>query len=312
MGRSRPGHTHKRPAHTASSSMRTKYQRVVMANQQKKGFLCEDRIFSSPVCQNEHPGPDSFGLISSTVVESPCFATEGNQTSQAFSNPRRGLPVPYAHNLPSTFVNKNHFSFRTSSVFRLPVAVRLDGPKHSPPAPDLYDVGYGRRDRWSSVDGASPFLSKAGHNSFFQIEDRPSPCHYEVSDHLIQNAYKAIVSPFKSKSQRIPPPIDSRLPGAGAYSPYQTPLPGKRAVLLEGFYLAIAAPAMVVDPPSPGLGRYIRDCNGLAERPMSTAVFASRTERISQRLLAYTRPGPGFYEPKQSFCRNDSTVWLPV
>lgn len=89
--------------------MRTKYQRVVMANQQKKGFLCEDRIFSSPVCQvgtnpasphslgqnqthfkptyvclfqNEHPGPDSFGLISSTVVESPCFATEGNQVIQ--------------------------------------------------------------------------------------------------------------------------------------------------------------------------------------------------------------------------------------
>lgn len=57
--------------------------------------------------------------------------------------------------------------------------------------------------------------------------------------------------------------------------------------------MAIAAPAMVVDSPSPGLGHYIRDCNGLAERPMSTAVFASRTERISQRLLAYTRPGPG-------------------
>ncbi|XP_037330914.2 O(6)-methylguanine-induced apoptosis 2 isoform X2 [Pungitius pungitius] len=220
MGRSRSGHKHKMLAHTVSPSMRTKSRSVVMANEEMKGFLSEDRRFSSQVCL----------------------------------------------------------------------------------------VGYGRRDSLFSVDGTSAFLSKAGHKSFFQIKDQPSPS----SDHLIQ---KAILSPFKSKSQRTPPP-DNRLPGPGAYSPYQTPVLVKRSVLPEGFYSAIAAPAMIVDPPSPGHGHYIRDFNGLAKHPTSTAVFASRTERISQHLPAYMRPDPGFYDtqigPKQSFCRNHSTGWLPV
>ncbi|KAM8840858.1 O(6)-methylguanine-induced apoptosis 2 isoform 1-T2 [Spinachia spinachia] len=287
MGRSRSGHQVKRKmlAHTVSSSMRTKYQSVVTANQERKGFLSEDKRFSSQVCL----------------------------TDQAFSNPWRGLPGANTYNLQSTFVNRNHFSIRVSSVFRLPVAAQLDDPKHTPPSLNQYNVGYGRSDSFSLVDGTSAFQLKAGHNSFFQIKNRPSPCHYEVSNHLIQ---KDILSPFKSKSQRTPPPIVNRLPGPGAYSPYQTPAPVKSSVLPEGFYLAIAAPAMLVDPPSPGLGYYIRDYNGLAKHPTSAAVFASRTERISQRLPAYMRPGPGFHDPqiwpKQSFCRNDSTVWLPV
>ncbi|XP_037330913.2 O(6)-methylguanine-induced apoptosis 2 isoform X1 [Pungitius pungitius] len=276
MGRSRSGHKHKMLAHTVSPSMRTKSRSVVMANEEMKGFLSEDRRFSSQVCL----------------------------TAKTFSNPWRGLPGPNTYNLQNTFVNKNHFSIRVSSVFRLPAAV----PKHTPPSLNQYDVGYGRRDSLFSVDGTSAFLSKAGHKSFFQIKDQPSPS----SDHLIQ---KAILSPFKSKSQRTPPP-DNRLPGPGAYSPYQTPVLVKRSVLPEGFYSAIAAPAMIVDPPSPGHGHYIRDFNGLAKHPTSTAVFASRTERISQHLPAYMRPDPGFYDtqigPKQSFCRNHSTGWLPV
>jgi len=55
-------------------------------------------------------------------------------------NPRRGLPGPDAYNLQSTLINKNNFSIGVSRVFRPPVAVQLDGPKHKTPAPNQYDV----------------------------------------------------------------------------------------------------------------------------------------------------------------------------
>lgn len=47
--------------------------------------------------------------------------------------------------------------------------------------------------------------------------------HYEVRNNVIQRDTQAIVSPFKSKTQRIPPPVDHHVPGPGAYSPHQTP-----------------------------------------------------------------------------------------
>ncbi|XP_031730603.1 O(6)-methylguanine-induced apoptosis 2 [Anarrhichthys ocellatus] len=310
---------------TVSPSIPTKYQCVVISNEEKKGFSSQTRRFPSQVCLSENPGPGSYGVMSSPEVESPSFSKKGttgfvaSKTARASSDPRRDLPGPNAYNLQSTFINKNNFSIGLSRVFRLPVAVQLDGPKHETPAPNQYDVSCDRRKSFSSVVGTSTFLSKTGRDTFYPNKNVPSPCHYEVSGHFIQNGSKAVSSPFKSKTPRFPPLIDHRVPGPGAYSPHQTPAPVKRAVLPRGFYLAMSTPAKIVpkDPPWPGPGHYdIRDSNGLSKHPMPTAAFASRSERIPQNSRAAMMPAPGFYDPqipqKQSFFYNDSRVWLPV
>ncbi|TKS88184.1 MAP7 domain-containing protein 1 [Collichthys lucidus] len=185
--------------------------------------------------------------------------TSQRQASRASSNPKRDIPGPDSYNLQSSFIDKHDFNTGVSRVFRLPVAVQLDGPKHKTPAPNQYDV-----------------------------------CHYDVNDNIIHQSL-AVLSPFKSKTQRIPPPVDNRFPGPGAYSPHHTPALVKRTILPRRYYLAISAPPLIVpkDPPLPGPGQYnIGSSNGPSKRPMPTAAFASKTERTSQNLKHAKNPGP--------------------
>ncbi|XP_070777866.1 O(6)-methylguanine-induced apoptosis 2 isoform X2 [Enoplosus armatus] len=313
------------PAYTVSSSIPTKYQRALITNQEKKGFSSQAKRFPSQVCLNENPGPGSYGCITGAEVKSPSFSKKGttgfvaSKAAMASRNPQRAIPGPNAYNLQSSFIHKYDFNIGVSRVFRLPVAVRLDGPKHKTPAPNQYDVSGGSRERFSSVVGTSAFLSKTGRDSFNPNKDVPSPCHYEVNNNVIQYGSKAVLSPFKSKTQRIPAPADNRVPGPGAYSPHQAPALVKRTILPRGYYLAISAPPLIVpkDPPLPGPGQYdIGEYNGLSKHLMPSAAFASRTERIPQNTRGDTGPGPGFYDPqilpKQSFFYNDSRVWIPV
>ncbi|XP_059206704.1 O(6)-methylguanine-induced apoptosis 2 isoform X2 [Centropristis striata] len=321
----RGGNKNQIPAYTVSSSIPTKYQRVVITNQEKKGFSSQARRFPLQVCLSENPGPGSYGFISSTEGNSPSFSKKGttgfvaSKASRASSYPKRDIPGPNAYNLPSSFLDKNNFNIGVSRVFRLPVAVQLDGPKHQTPAPNQYDISCVTRPSVSSVVGTSAFLSKTGRSFFYQKKHVPSPCHYEVSRPLSQHGSTAVLSPFKSKTQRIPAPMDNHVPGPGAYSPHQTPAPVKRTLLPRGCYLTISAPPLIVpkDPPLPGPGQYdIADYNGLSKHPMPSAAFASRTERIHRNSRADVNPGPGFYDPqivpKQSFFYNDSRVWLPA
>ncbi|KAL3043567.1 hypothetical protein OYC64_003430 [Pagothenia borchgrevinki] len=311
------------PAFIVSSQLPTTYQRVVKANQEVKGFSSQARRFPSNKCLNESPGAGSHGSISSAEVQSPSFSKKGTtgfvgyKTTRGPGNPQRCTPGPNAYTLPSSLVNKNKFNVGVSRVFRLPVAVQKEGPKHPTPAPNQYDVRYSSRGGFSSGVGTSTFLSKTKRDSIYLNNDLPSPCHYEVRCNIIQQSSKAVVSPFKSKTQRIPPPVDNHVPGPGAYSPHQPPAPVKKTILPRGFYLAISAPPLIVpkDPPFPGPGHYdIRDKNCLYPKP--TAAFASRTERTPRDSLGGMTPGPGFYDPqilpKQSFFFNDSRVWLPV
>ncbi|XP_039978543.1 O(6)-methylguanine-induced apoptosis 2 isoform X2 [Xiphias gladius] len=308
----------------ASPSIPTKYQRVVITNQEKKGFSSRAKRFPLQVCLNENPGPASYGCISSAEVKNPSFSTRGttgfvaSKAPRGYSNPQRAIPGPNVYNIQSSLINKYDFNTGVSRVFRLPVAVQLDGPKHKTPAPNQYDCSRGSRERISSVIGTSAFRSKTGRDSFYPNKYVPSPCHYEVNGHLIQHSSKAVLSPFKSKSLRIPAPVNNHVPGPGAYSPHQAPTPVKKTIL-PGYYLAISAPPLIVpkDPPLPGPGQYdIRNYDGASKHPMPTAAFASRTERLPKYSGANMKPGPGFYDPqilsKQSFFYNDSRVWIPV
>ncbi|AWP21442.1 putative O(6)-methylguanine-induced apoptosis 2 [Scophthalmus maximus] len=158
-----------------------------------------------------------------------------------------------------------------------------------------------------------------GLHNFLIVEYEFVVGHYEVNNHLIQHNSKAVLSPFKSKTKRIPALVDDHGPGPGAYSPHQAPRPVKKTILPRGCYLAISEPPLIVpkDPPLPGPGQYdIGNCNGTSKHPMPTAAFASRTERLPRNSQSDMRPGPGFYDPqvlsKQSFFYNDSRVWIPI
>lgn len=62
------------------------------------------------------------------------------QQAARATNKQRSTPAPNAYNLQRPFINKQDFNVGVSRVFRLPVAVQLDGLKHRSPAPNQYDV----------------------------------------------------------------------------------------------------------------------------------------------------------------------------
>uniref|UniRef100_A0A3Q3FVP2 Sperm-tail PG-rich repeat containing 1 n=1 Tax=Labrus bergylta TaxID=56723 RepID=A0A3Q3FVP2_9LABR len=323
-----------------SSLIPAKHQRVVIiTNPEKKGFSSQGfqnpsiiRYISKTITHNkdmmmmmcflfqgENPGPCSYDCVSSAVLTSPSFSIKGTTgfAARPSSFPVNGFPGPNAYNLQSSFVQKKDFNTGVSRVFRLPVAVKVEGPKHLTPAPNQYDVCM-----ISAVNvtvGTSAFLSKTRRTTFDPNKNAPSPCQYDVNTNVIQLCPKAVSSPFRSKTQRIPASAAQCGPGPGAYSPHQTPAPVKRTLLPRGHCLAIAAPPLIVpkDPPPPGPGHYdINECKGLSKFPKLTAAFASGTERKLQNLKVNTTPGPGFYDPqfcsKQSFIFSDSKVWIPV
>ncbi|XP_075867397.1 O(6)-methylguanine-induced apoptosis 2 isoform X2 [Nelusetta ayraudi] len=321
--------THKKqiPYYSVASSIPTKYQRLVITNHEPVGFSTQSKKFTSQLLLNETPGPGSYDCITSTELQSPSFSTKGttgfvpSKAPRASSYPQRGVPGPNVYNLQRSFTDKCDFSVGASRVFRLPVGVQLDSPKHITPAPNQYDVCYSNRSAWrfSSV-GTSAFLSKTGRNSFHGDSSLPSPCHYNVNNNNNNNVRcvsKAVVSPFRSKTERIPAPVDQHVPGPGAYSPHLAPAPVKRTILQ--YFPTMSAPPLSIpkNPPLPGPGQYdIGVDKSLHKYSMPSAAFASKTARIPQSSLVDTGPGPGFYNPqtlpKQSFICNDSGLWIPV
>nr|XP_043909070.1 O(6)-methylguanine-induced apoptosis 2 isoform X1 [Solea senegalensis] len=303
---------------------------MVITNPEKKGFSSQAKRFPSQISLDDSPGPGSYCSISSTEVISPSFSKKGttgfvaSKVAKGYSNPQRSIPGPNKYNLQSSFINKYDFNMGVSRVFRLPLAVQLGGLKHIMPAPNQYDVctlsvSCGSGERISSVFGSSAFISRTGRGPFCPNKYVPSPCHYDVSSHSIQRGSKAVLSPFKSKTKRIPALVDNHVPGPGAYSPHQAPAPVKKTILPRACCLTIAEPPVIVpkNPPFLGPGQYdIGSYDGVSKHPMPTAAFASKTERVFKYSQGDTRPGPGFYDPqilsKQSFIYNDSSVWIPV
>ncbi|XP_028255942.1 O(6)-methylguanine-induced apoptosis 2 [Parambassis ranga] len=307
------------PSYTVSCSIPTKYQRKMTSNEEKKGFSSQTKRFSKQVL-NENPGPGVYGSIFSSEVNSPSFSKKGTTgfvAPQLTRRPQRATPGPNAYSLQGPFTNQNDFNIGVSRVFRQPVGVQRDGPKHKTPAPNQYDVGRVNRETFSTAAGTSSFLSKQKRDSYFPVRNVPTPGHYEARNGLISHSSSAILSPFKSKTQRIPPLMDNHVPGPGAYSPHQAPVPPvKKISALKGYYLISAPPVIVPkDPPLPGPGQYDIGKHDQSKHPGPSAVFASRTKRILQNG-AGTTPGPGSYNlralPKHSFFHNDSRVWFPV
>ncbi|KAK7899224.1 hypothetical protein WMY93_020077 [Mugilogobius chulae] len=164
--------------------------------------------------------------------------------------------------------------------------------------------------------GSSSFVSKTKRDSYRINKDLPSPCHYYIEDD-IQHSSKAVLSPFRSKTQRLSGPKDNLVPGPGAYSPHQNLAPVKRSSLHPRSLILLSAPALTLPKPapSPGPGHYDVCRNLSSKHTLPTAAFASKSDRISYMKSSLV-PGPGFYDPhvstKQSFFYSDTRIWLPV
>ncbi|KAJ0055330.1 hypothetical protein NL108_015976 [Boleophthalmus pectinirostris] len=305
-------------------SIPSKYKTMtVINNSEKKGFCSQTKRFPSQHRPTENPGPGSYNYNFSNIdVNCPSFSTKGttgfvvpSMGPRVLSHPLRHVPGPNAYNLQSSLINKCDFNTGVSRVFRAPVAVQPNTPKNSNPAPNQYDVQNGVSQRFGPP-GSSAFISKTKRDPYRINKDLPSPCHYYIEDDF-QRVSKAVLSPFRSKTQRLSGPKDNLVPGPGAYSPHQSPAPTRRSHLhRRSVVLLSAAPLAVPKPaPTPGPGHYDVSMNLCSKLSVPSAAFASKTQR-STHIRGVDAPGPGFYDPhlstKQSFFYNDSRIWLPV
>ncbi|XP_067281201.1 O(6)-methylguanine-induced apoptosis 2 isoform X2 [Pseudorasbora parva] len=305
------------------SSIPTKYQTVIVSNEEKKGFFSQSKRFQNHL--NENPGPGSY--ISHAVAEecSPSFSKRGTGSfaSKAGRVPRsfpRLSPGPEAYNLRTSLLHKHDFNRGESRTFRLPLAVQRETQKSGNPAPNQYDVSYSFVDRNSTISGHCAFRSKTRRSAIVSDSFKgPSPCHYKVSDVLVQKTPQVPVSCFKSTTARIRPPVRNNIPGPGTYNPYQPPEPVKRTILPRRHYLGLSAQPLIPakDPPFPGPGHYdIVNNDPPAKYLVSSAAFLSGTSRWTQEDNGQDMPGPGFYEPtvlsKTSFLYNPAKMWIPA
>lgn len=186
------------------------------------------------------------------------------------------------YNLQRSLSDKCDFSVGASRVFRLPVGVQLDSPKHITPAPNQYDVCILKMllqpllptpnaDNQTCVFSVTGQLQQSqcmdvlfsGHLSFpfqnwtqllswrqqsaiamqvstltpfllFCLVILVLTCaegHYNINNNNTRCVSKAVVSPFRSKTERILAPVDQHVPGPGAYSPHLAPAPVKQTLL---------------------------------------------------------------------------------
>ncbi|KAJ3609001.1 hypothetical protein NHX12_023529 [Muraenolepis orangiensis] len=298
-----------------TSSIPTKYQTVVICNEEKKGFSSQSKRFSFLESPKENPGPATYCSFSSAETFSPSFSKKGT------TNPQRCTPGPDTYNLQSSPVHHHSFGRGPSRAFRAPVAVPPQEPKFNTPGPNQYDVRCSAvsTDQRFPPKGSSAFLSKTERCRLAESPNLPSPCHYQVHGTMIQGPPKVPLSPFRSKSSRFPAPVDHRVPGPGAYDPYLTPDPVRRLAPPRRHFLVIASPALPLPPgpTPPGPGQYdIVDYRGPAGHPLSSAAFVSGTQRSHWgSRTGQGGPGPGYYDPqkmsRQSFLYNPR-IWNPV
>ncbi|XP_028819472.1 O(6)-methylguanine-induced apoptosis 2 [Denticeps clupeoides] len=290
-----------------TSTFPTKYQTVVVKNEEKKGFSTQTKRFFH-ISVNENPGPGSYLSHTSAEIYSPSFSKKGTGgfPSKAPRVPRnrrrRSVPGPNTYNLQSSLLHKPGFGRRSSRVFCLPVAVKADKSTNTTPAPNQYNVSYREVQQNTVVPAHSVFLSKSRRSPGFSTPLKgPSPCHYEVNDAVTQKNPQVPFSSFKSSTSRFLFSGKNLGPGPAAYNLDQPAEPAKRTVLPRRRYLVLSAPPLKLPktPPFPGPGHYdIVDYKDPPKHFMSSAVFLSGTSRWTQEAKGTSVPGPGSYDPE--------------
>lgn len=113
---------------------------------------------------------------------------------------------------------RKDFSNSCSSSFQKPIAQKLDKPDYKP-APNVYDISKSTKYKFKSnnVHADCAFKSKTK-REYMQIDKSiPAPNVYNVNDNLKHDNPKAIVSSFKSNSNRRSFTPHNNNPGPGEY-----------------------------------------------------------------------------------------------
>ncbi|XP_072303352.1 O(6)-methylguanine-induced apoptosis 2 [Eucyclogobius newberryi] len=300
-------------------SIPSKFNTMTAMNSEKKGFFSQTKRFSSHHNKTESPGPGSYTF---SHVKCP-FSSKGSsgfvasaKVPSVLLNPQRHVPGPGAYNLQSSFMNKWDFNVGVSRVFRTPLTAHLDTPTNSNPAPNQYHIQNVVRDRFAPP-GSWSFVSKTRRDSYVVAAELPSPCHYHVEDDARRSS-RAVLSPFRSKTQRSSGQRDNLVPGPGAYDPRGPLAPLKRSApphRKRAGLLSAPPPPPPRPAPSPGPGHYDVSRDLVSKQTVPTAAFASKSTRMTRPRTA-DAPGPGFYDPrvntKRSFFYSDSRIWRPV
>jgi len=328
---SRIGHLHGGHSKVAATaSIPSKYQTIVVGNNEKKGFNSGSKRSFDWQKIDESPGPAKYSLSASFLDEnSTSFSKKG---LGGFVSKVRRLPVskecsvgPAQYN-PQIDSSPHDFNkAKCTSNFHLPIAMkRDDAKKFQTPAPNQYHLS-GSFEEQAICENklqtlAAGFMSRSKRDHFAVKSSScvPAPGTYNICEKWTSVNPRVTQAPFKSTTERMLLPKSAMLnPGPGTYDPYEPP---HNDIVKNGFtrkhYLCIAAPAIEMPPenPSPGPGQYdLVNYKGPPREQVSSSMFVSTTDRWRD-LKRNSNPGPGTYDPnyrtKQSFIYNRNEKWI--
>lgn len=311
-------------AATASSSIPTKYQTIVVDNSDKKGFLSQAKRFQ-PDDLNDSPGPGTYVGISNMERNSASLSKRGTgmlaskakRISGWYVNDCSPGPAKYS---PHDGIGDHDDINVFTAAFHPPIAQGFV-PKDTGPAPNQYNISKFKSGFANNLGAGSAFKSNSKREVMDMKESmsKPSPFQYHINDSLLRHSVRVPVSSFRSGTSRMFFPKTSCTPGPGAYRPFETVEPVAKTVFPRRHYLSISAAAMPVPaaPPLPGPGSYeiTAASDMLHTREVKpTSAFVSDTERWKGDVRRDNNPSPAHYKPltlgKQSFLYNSNSKWI--
>ncbi|EHB08883.1 hypothetical protein GW7_07482 [Heterocephalus glaber] len=291
---------------------------------------------------NDVPGPGSYNIIHwSPVFSSVSLSRKGTCTFPSMSARLDTIiskyPAANAYTIPSNFASKKDFSNSCSSMFQLPICVKV--LKSETPAPNHYNASTSCCQQQNNVSGRAGFMSETQRGLFTAAAVGPALGHYDVNESLVKQSPKILMSCFKSKTDR-----GLKLPtgrGPGYYNPDDHTKVSKKSVIpitslrqLAATF-AVAVPVHPVDrvghgmqllllklsaqiwklPQGPGQYETVNYA-GPTKHFVSSSSFVSNTSWWIMVPSQPGLPGPATYKPehpgKQSFLYNEDNKWVPV
>ncbi|XP_021118730.1 LOW QUALITY PROTEIN: O(6)-methylguanine-induced apoptosis 2 [Heterocephalus glaber] len=305
-------------AYPTQSSIPFKSQATIIKESLKKGFNSQAKRFCHK--KNDVPGPGSYNIIHwSPVFSSVSLSRKGTCTFPSMSARLDTIiskyPAANAYTIPSNFASKKDFSNSCSSMFQLPICVKV--LKSETPAPNHYNASTSCCQQQNNVSGRAGFMSETQRGLFTAAAVGPALGHYDVNESLVKQSPKILMSCFKSKTDR-----GLKLPtgrGPGYYNPDDHTKVSKKSVIPKSPVLNFSAQPLPLPPkPSlPGPGQYETvNYAGPTKHFVSSSSFVSNTSWWIMVPSQPGLPGPATYKPehpgKQSFLYNEDNKWVPV
>jgi len=328
----RIGHLHGGQSKVAATaSIPSKYQTIVVGNNERKGFNSGSKRLFDWQQIDESPGPAKYCTPTSILKENSTSFSKKGLGGFVSKVKRFNLPTNQECSVgPGQYNPKRNSSphdfnkAKCTSNFHLPIATKCDSQKFQTPAPNQYNLSGSFKGKVTRENNLSApcagFMSRTKRElvSVKSPSSVPAPGTYNICEKWTSVNPRIAQAPFKSTTKRMLLPKSLMAnPGPGTYDPYEPPY---NEVIKNGFtrkhYLCIAAPAIEMPPeiPTPGPGQYdLVNYEGPPKDSVSSSMFVSTTDRWSD-MKRDPNPGPGTYDPrrctKQSFIYNRDQKWI--